>query len=47
MKSSYEDSPIMDYLYANASADYTFAGEPPDFKIRSKRISNHIQEDTC
>ena len=45
MKNIHMNNPLLDYLYVNASTDYISAGGPPDPKIRSKWISNHIQDD--
>ena len=45
MKLSYTDSPIMGYLYKNASSDYMSEVGIPDPKIRSQWIGNKIQEE--
>ena len=44
MTKSYRYSPLWDYLYKNASADYISAGGPPDPIVRSIWIDDHIED---
>ena len=42
MNKPYKDSPIMGYLYKNASSDYMTEVGIPDPKIRDQWISNRV-----
>ena len=41
----YRNSPFLDRLYKNASAEYISAGGPPDRRIRSIWINNQMSNE--